>query len=68
MRKPQTIKKEIKKTEDKLKYLKKEFSEAVRAEACKIVETWSPDLKLMLGPLPKPINESKHKGGNGNGF
>ena len=55
MRKASTIKAEILRTEKKLQALKKELHDAFGAEAVKTVESWRPDLKLMLGPPPKRV-------------
>jgi len=53
MRKASTIKAEILRTEEKLKALKEELHGIFVADAIKTVESWRPDLRLILGPPQK---------------
>jgi len=55
MRKPKTIKAEILRTEKKLQALKEELHDVYVADAIKTVESWRPDLRLMLGPPPQRV-------------
>jgi hypothetical protein len=54
-KKTDRIKKKIASLKEKIAFLEKELHNEFAQEAIREVESWRPDLRLMLGPPPKRV-------------